>query len=207
MRVSRLDGRVTLTMPDTASERRALAFANEKAAWIRGRLAERPDEVHAMIGAVIPVDGVEMQIISDSRSRLDFDRGEIAVSRRSSAVHTAVAGLLRAHARERLSSACDRYSSALGRPYSRITLRDTRSRWGSCSAEGALMFSWRLILAPPVVLDYVAAHEVAHLKEMNHSARFWSTVEKLMPEYKPHRAWLRRNGEELHRYRFTEPPH
>ena len=90
----------------------------------------------------------------------------------------------------------------LGRGYTRITLRDTRSRWGSCTSDGALMFSWRLILAAPEVLSYVAAHEVAHLAEMNHSPAFWRTVERLYGDYRPPRAWLRAEGGGLHRYRF-----
>ncbi|RYH08805.1 M48 family metallopeptidase [Tropicimonas sp. IMCC6043] len=203
LRVSRLDGRVTLTMPRTASPARALNFAQEKAAWIRARLAERPDEIRAEFGAVLPVGGVEMRVVEAARSRLNFSQARIEVSDRVNAAPPVVAGLLKAHARDRLVAAADRYSGALGRPYSRITIRDTRSRWGSCSAQGALMFSWRLVLAPPQVLDYVAAHEVAHLAEMNHGPRFWAAVARLRPGYAPERDWLRAHGEALHRYRFT----
>ena len=207
LRVSRLDGRVTLTMPKSASQAKALAFAREKAGWIRSKLAERPSEVIADFGAVLPVDGVRMQVVEAARSRLNFEAGRIEISDRTNAVPPAVAGLLRAHARNRLAEASDRFAAVLGKPYSRLTLRDTRSRWGSCSAQGALMFSWRLILAPPEVLDYVAAHEVAHLAEMNHGPRFWAKVERLWPGYAVQRDWLRANGEELHRYRFADLPH
>ena len=109
---------------------------------------------------------------------------------------------LRLLARQRLQAASDRHAAALGRSFTRLTLRDTRSRWGSCTADGGLMYSWRLILAPAEVLDYVAAHEVAHLAEMNHSPAFWATVARLMPGYAPHRAWLKRHGADLHRYDF-----
>ncbi len=202
LRVSRLDGRVTLTMPRSASRSRALDFVREKAGWIRDKLSERPQEVLAEEGAVLPVDGIDLEVARGRRSALVFGLGRIEVSARSHSVPAAVAGLVREHARSRLVAACDAFSSELGRPYSRITLRDTRSRWGSCSAQGALMFSWRLILAPPDILDYVAAHEVAHLAEMNHGPRFWANVERLWPDYRAHRAWLRENGETLHRYRF-----
>jgi predicted metal-dependent hydrolase len=101
-----------------------------------------------------------------------------------------------------LVQASDHYAAKIGRRVTRVTLRDTRSRWGSCTAEGALMYSWRLIMAPPEVLRYVAAHEVAHLVEMNHSNRFWAVVEGLYPGWQTQRAWLRSHGGALHGLRF-----
>lgn len=204
LRVSRLDGRVTLTMPSHAPEAKALQFAREKAAWVRAKLTERPDEIVAEIGAVLPVEGRWLTVTRGTRGRLLGEQGRIEVATRAASVPAAVGGVLKARARDRLVADSDRFARELGRPYTRITLRDTRSRWGSCSAEGALMYSWRLILAPPDVLSYVAAHEVAHLAEMNHGPRFWAAVGRLWPEYEAHRAWLRENGEALHRYRFCD---
>jgi predicted metal-dependent hydrolase len=109
-------------------------------------------------------------------------------------------------ARDRLAAACDRHAQRLGRRPAALVLRDTRSRWGSCSAQGVLMFSWRLAMAPPAVLDYVAAHEVAHLAEMNHSRAFWATVARLLPDHAAPRAWLRAEGGALHRWRFDALP-
>ena len=106
--------------------------------------------------------------------------------------------------RARLAEASDHFAQRLGKDYAAITLRDTRSRWGSCTAQGRLMYSWRLILAPPEVLDYVAAHEVAHLAQMNHSPAFWAEVERIYGDYSQPRAWLRREGSSLHRYRFGQ---
>ena len=105
-------------------------------------------------------------------------------------------------ARVRLAKISDDYAAELGRSYTRLTIRDTRSRWGSCSASGGLMYSWRLVMAPAEVLRYVAAHEVAHLVEPNHSSAFWRKVEELKQDYRDNRRWLRANGNELHRYRF-----
>jgi predicted metal-dependent hydrolase len=113
-------------------------------------------------------------------------------------------GWLRAQARDRLAEASDRYAQKLGRRYDRITLRDTRSRWGSCTHDGGLMYSWRLIMAPPEVLDYVAAHEVAHLAEMNHSPAFWAVVERLYGDWRAPRRWLHQDGKRLHLYRFED---
>ena len=111
---------------------------------------------------------------------------------------------LKTLARERLAAASDRHAAALGRNVTQISLRDARSRWGSCTAKGRLMYSWRLILAPPEVLDYVAAHEVAHLVQMNHSDAFWAVVERLYPGWQRQRDWLRGGeGQALHAWDFT----
>ena len=107
-------------------------------------------------------------------------------------------------ARNALAAASDRYAAQAGCTYTRLTIRDTRSRWGSCSSAGALMYAWRLIMAPPAVLDYVAAHEVAHLREMNHAPAFWAIVARLCPDYENHRRWLRENGDQLHRIQFDD---
>ncbi|MEO0818259.1 MAG: SprT family zinc-dependent metalloprotease, partial [Pseudomonadota bacterium] len=97
-----------------------------------------------------------------------------------------------------LGDAVDTHCRALGVEARRIAVKDTRSRWGSCTSDGRLSFSWRLVCAPPEVLDYVAAHECAHLLEMNHSDRFWAHVERICPDWKHHRTWLRTHGRDLH---------
>jgi len=111
---------------------------------------------------------------------------------------------LKLRARDELAAASDRYAAMVGRSYTRLSFRDTRSRWGSCSSEGVLMYSWRLIMAPPAVLDYAAAHEVAHLVEMNHSPAFWAVVARICPDYEDYRGWLRKNGDVLHRVNFGD---
>lgn len=203
LRVSRLDGRVTLSMPQHVPVREAIRFLSSRENWLRGhlndvqpRLPVRPGSQILYRGKMLPVlEGVGRTV------RILEDRIELPVG------PTASAGLrarLKAAARDALAIESDTYARQLGRSYSRITLRDTRSRWGSCSSTGALMYSWRLIMAPPAVLQYVAAHEVAHLVEMNHSAAFWDVVARLMPDYQPHRSWLRTHGHELHRYVFDD---
>ncbi|ATI42854.1 zinc metalloprotease [Pacificitalea manganoxidans] len=202
LRVSRLDGRVTLTLPRRGSKREALNFAREKAAWIRQHLTDRPCTVEALPGAQIPVEG-RMRVLERApvrRLRLEPDRLLLPAGRAGGP--SAIAAFLRELARDRLRGASDHHAAALGLSFTRLTLRDTRSRWGSCSSQGALMYSWRLILAPPAVLDYVAAHEVAHLEEMNHAPAFWAVVARTCPDYATPRKWLRDHGEELHRYRF-----
>ena len=127
---------------------------------------------------------------------------EIAVPGAPEQVGRKLHAWLKQLARSELAFASDSYAQALGRSYSKLTIRDTRSRWGSCTSQGGLMYSWRLIMAPAEVLSYVAAHEVAHLEEMNHSSAFWDTVARLYGDYKPPKSWLRREGHRLHGYLF-----
>lgn len=203
LRISQLDGRVTLTMPSRASQAEALEFAVTKGDWIRGHLEARPVGVQIAPGAVLPVEGVPRRIVPVSGRRVILRADEVAVP--GGAAGPRLQSWLRVLARERLVAASDHYAGLLGRPYARITLRDTRSRWGSCTSQGALMYSWRLILAPPEVLRYVAAHEVSHLAEMNHSADFWAGVTRVHGPYEAPRRWLRENGADLHRFRFESP--
>ncbi|MBO9442606.1 M48 family metallopeptidase [Phaeobacter italicus] len=204
LRISGLDGRVTLTLPTRVPDREALAFAREKESWIRSHLAGRPEAVAVTFGAVLPIDGQPRRVVAGTGRRILLQDGALMVPdlRSDAGPGRRIQRYLQELARDRLAEASDRYSAALGRPYSRITLRDTRSRWGSCSSEGALMYSWRLILAPPEVLRYVAAHEVAHLEEMNHSQAFWDLVQGLYGNYDGARGWLRSEGNHLHRFRF-----
>ncbi|NOD36850.1 DUF45 domain-containing protein [Ruegeria sp. HKCCD5849] len=204
LRISQLDGRVTLTYPIGVPETEALNFARTKEEWIRQHLEDRPDMAKVQFGQTIPIEGVDRRIVPAVGRRVLLQANEVAVPEGAEARR--LARFLKELARDRLTGACDDYAAMLGRPYSTLSLRDTRSRWGSCSSHGGLMFSWRLILAPPEVLHYVAAHEVAHLAEMNHSPAFWAQVEKIFGPYQHPRRWLRDNGAELHRFRFDDKP-
>ena len=201
LRVSSLDGRVTLTLPPHVSERAALDFAEEKADWIAAALLKQAEPVVVGIGTSLPVEGRLRRVVAGEGRAARLSGDTIACPPKRPA--PALEALLKALARDRLVAASEAYAARIGRSFRKITLRDTRSRWGSCSQAGNLMYSWRLILAPPEVLDYVAAHEVAHLAHMDHSAAFWEAVEGLCPNYAEPRAWLRREGAALHRYRFA----
>ena len=134
--------------------------------------------------------------------KLKLEGGRLLVSGPPEGAPGRARAFLKDAARAALVPAAHGYAEQVGRRAARITLRDTRSRWGSCSSEGALSFSWRLAMAPPEVLDYVAAHEAAHLVEMNHGPRFWALVERLRPDWRESRDWLRRHGGDLHRVDF-----
>ncbi|MEM7717704.1 MAG: SprT family zinc-dependent metalloprotease [Pseudomonadota bacterium] len=200
LRVSSLDGRVTLTLPPGTPERAGRAFAEEKARWLQQAVGKVAASVPVALGTELPVAGHMRRVVPGQgrAARLGEDSIAAPLGREGPAIEA----LLKRVARDHLDAAVARYAAALGRTPGKVSLRDTRSRWGSCSSEGNLMFSWRLILAPSQVLDYVAAHEVAHLAHMDHSPAFWSVVQDLFPDHKAQRAWLRRDGPHLHRYRF-----
>lgn len=201
LRVSRSDGRVSLSLPLWASEKEALEFLRAREDWVRHHLASAPAPALARIGAMVPVCGVPRSVVEGAGRAARFADGVIFVPP-GPREGPRIKALLTALARERLTRSVTTHVSALGRRHGQITLRDPKSRWGSCSSKGDLMFSWRLIMAPPAVLDYVAAHEVAHLVEMNHSDAFWRVCARLRPDYREHRDWLRRNGAELQALRF-----
>jgi len=145
-----------------------------------------------------------LPIVAAARRGAALRDGRLEVPDDPARVGARVRAFLKEQARGRLVAASERHATALGCDFGRITLRDTRSRWGSCSSRGDLMYSWRLVMAPPEVLDYVAAHEVAHLAEMNHSPAFWALVGQLCPGHRAPRAWLRAHGTLLHRVRFDD---
>lgn len=204
LRVSGLDQKVTLSVPRHLPHSDALSFLAEKEGWLRAALARVPDRSVVGVDSIIPFRGAQIRVVTHNSRRIALDDGCLFVPPDPDSTRTAprVAAFLRDRARAALVPAAQRYAQELGRPIAAITLRDTRSRWGSCTADGRLMFSWRLIMAPPVVLDYVAAHEAAHLAHMDHSPAYWACVSRLMPDYASHRAWLRTHGAALHGVRF-----
>jgi len=204
LRISQLDGRVTLTLPKGVSETAAVEFAQQKAGWIRKHLARRVEDVVVSVGQEIPVAGQMRLIVPGVGRSVRLEEDRLSVPGAQAAAPRRAFGYLKTLARDRLAAASDRYAARLGRPYAGISIRDTRSRWGSCSSAGRLMYSWRLIMAPPEVLNYVVAHEVAHLAQMNHSPAFWAEVTSLFGAYEEQRHWLRTEGNALHRYRFGD---
>ncbi|WP_298858480.1 SprT family zinc-dependent metalloprotease [uncultured Sulfitobacter sp.] len=202
LRISQLDGRVTLTMPKRLAEREAMDFARSKEGWIRKHLEARGEDETVGIGSELPLAGKMYPVVSGTGRRVQITPEGIFVPGPAERVSKRLGAHLKEIARDRLAGASDDYAARLGRSYSRLSLRDTRSRWGSCTSDGGLMYSWRLIMAPPEVLDYVAAHEVAHLAQMNHSQAFWDEVTRIYGDYAAARGWLRTHGSTLHRYKF-----
>lgn len=191
---------VVVTLPKWATEAEGLAWAGKQTAWIADRLSAAPGRTPFADGAVIPFEGEDHVIrrVPGARRGVWREDGEIRVSGQPEHLARRVGDWLKKEARARLSERAADAAARLGMRHGRIAVRDTRSRWGSCAANGNLNFCWRLILAPAFVLDYVVAHEVAHLREPHHGPGFWETVAALDRNADAGRRWLREHGEALH---------
>jgi predicted metal-dependent hydrolase len=206
LRVDAARRAIVLTMPARGSLREARRFVAGNEHWLRTQLARLPDAVPFVHGAVIPFRGA-LHLIrhnpgkgrvvrlvepgDDALPALDISGDPRHLPRR-------LTDWLKKQARQDLAARVADYAARLDVEPGKLSLRDPRSRWGSCAANGALSFSWRLVLAPPHVLDYVAAHEVAHLREMNHSADFWTLVAQTCTDTARAKSWLKAHGRGLH---------
>ena len=203
VKVNPATGEISVTAPSRRGLAHALDFARGEKDWIARQLAKAPGPVVMAPGAVIPFRGKPHAIrIAPARGPAPvwLADGIIWVSGHAAHAPRRVLDFLKSEARKSCEVLALKHAEKLGAKPSRITVRDTASRWGSCSSARSLSFSWRLILAPDFVLDYVVAHEVAHLKEMNHSPRFWAQVKTLVADRNAAQSWLRVNGRELQRY-------
>lgn len=202
-----------LTVPRHATLDEAGRFLAQHFEWLQKRLAAIPAPVPFADGVVLPLRGEDHVVrllpeikrrgavwIEEGASIAPFDLPNIHVSGAMEHAPRRLKDWLKREARSDLSARCTAHAAALQVRPKRITIRDQTSRWGSCSAGGVLSFSWRLILAPRDILDYLAAHEVAHLREMNHGPRFWEHVHDICPQTDRAKKWLRKNGAQLHRY-------
>jgi predicted metal-dependent hydrolase len=207
LRIHAATREIVLTMPPRGSIKEAKAFADKHGGWIAARLGRLPKIVPFVHGTVVPLRNIPHRIVHRRGERgtvwreID-ERGNRLICVAGDVPHVArrVSDFLKREAKRDLEEASRRYADDLGATIKRVTVRDQSSRWGSCSTTGVLSFSWRLVLAPPYVLDYLAAHEVAHLVEMNHSRRFWRLLQRLCPNMARAKAWLDVHGTDLHRY-------
>ena len=203
LRINAVDRKVELVLPPGVPPSQGLRFAQSKRGWIAARLEALPAPVPFVEGAIVPLLGVPHRIRRELRAvapPVAIVDGEIRVRGEPAHLGRRVRDFLVATARRELARRARPLAARIGREIAQITVRDTRSRWGSCSGKGNLSFSWRLIFAPEPVIDYVVAHEVAHLAEMNHGARFWRLVESLSPGSAASRAWLKRHRSRLLSY-------
>ncbi len=201
----RIDARndcAILTLPTRTSIAKGIGFAREKVDWLAGRLADLPPLTPFDDGATIPFRGEPVMIRHSPLAgpRPMLSDGVLHINCAAGQMGTRVRDWLKGEARAALTGAATQIAQNIGRPPPNVRLTDPRTRWGSCSVKGKLSFSWRLIMAPPMVLDYVVAHEVAHLVHFNHGPGFKSLLSGLAARDKDAKAWLTREGTGLHRY-------
>ncbi len=205
------NGVVVLVRPKRARLRAVLDFVVSRSEWIRERLRDLPPRIAFTDGTVIPLHGVDHVVRFAPTEKRGVWREDTTIHVAGHAEHAPrrARDWMKAEAKRILTPMVHQMAENLGCKAAHISVRDTVSRWGSCSPDGKLSFSWRLIFAPRAVLAYVAAHEVAHLKHLNHGRAFWRTVESVLESYSDAtgprevalaRQWLRRRGATLHRY-------
>lgn len=191
-----------LVVPTKARLADAERFLLAQRVWLAERLARLPGRIVLADGAMVPVLGIPHPIRHrpEARRGVWIEDGAVMVSGRIEHVGRRAGDFLKGEAKRLILPRALDLAARLGRKPARVSVKDTRSRWGSCSSTGDLAFSWRLVLAPEWVLTYVVAHEVGHLEEMNHSPAFWAVVETLVGDSRQARAWLKQHGPGLHRY-------
>ena len=199
LRIDPRGGAVVVTLPPRTGRNAGMALLMSHAEWVARRLAALPGPVAFTDGALVPLHGVEHRVRHSPalRAGVRAAGGESLVSGDAAFLPRRLGDFLRAEARRTLAALVADKAAAAGLRPGRLTVKDTRSRWGSCAANRNLAFSWRLVMAPAYVQDYVAAHEVAHLRHMNHGARFWALVAQLTPHSDAAIAWLRTHGPKL----------
>jgi predicted metal-dependent hydrolase len=206
LRIQAATREVVLTIPPRGTLKEAREFAQKHGGWIAARLGRLPEAVPFAHGIVVPLRGVPHRIAHRRGLRgtvwTETTDGErlLCVAGEAPHIDRRIGDFLRREAKRDLEAASLRFAADLGVTVKRVAVRDQSSRWGSCSTTGVLSYSWRLVLAPSAVLNYLAAHEVAHLIEMNHSARFWRLVKRLCPAHERAKVWLDVHGSDLHRY-------
>lgn len=194
---------VVLNIPRRASLARAREFARQNSVWIEKKLASLPRPVPFAHGGVIPFFGADHEIVHASRrarQATGIENGKILVHGDPAHISRRLRDFLVAQAREKLHEMTKAKAALLGKELRGFSLRDTRSRWGSCNVKGEICLSWRLIFAPEHVIEYIVAHEVAHLEHMHHRKSFWKLCDSLCADGPGARQWLKKHGQALNRY-------
>ncbi len=201
VKVDSVRGRVIVTAPSKRALSEAIDFARTRARWITGELDAGGAKPFAP-GHSFPLRGAPTLIEAAGRLRdgVRLEAGRLIAGGDPRHLNRRVTDWLKKEARTALTARVDHYAALVNRRRGAITIRDTRSRWGSCARDGALSFSWRLIMAPPDILDYVAAHECAHLVHLNHSPAYWRLLKTLDVDAVAARDWFSANGQSLYAY-------
>lgn len=188
-----------ITMPPRTNQKEAINFATRHLEWLEKQRKNAPERIYLYPDFTIPYKGKKRQITHypDEKADVTITDDNIYVGGPTAGVSVRLENYLKKQARDAISPLADSMAAKLKMSFKRIQIRDTKSRWGSCSSTGTLSFSWRLIMTPPEILEYVVAHEISHLVEMNHSPAFWRTVDLLVSDAQASRKWLRSEGNQL----------
>jgi len=198
-----------LTVPLGLRPREIDSFIERQQGWLMTKLARYPIDCRLAEGGTIELRGVRHSIRRTgnlrglTETRMVGETPVLLVAGLPEHLPRRVADFLKKEAKRDLEEAVRRHSARIGiRPVA-VRFKDTKSRWGSCTSDRVLSFSWRIVMAPPAVIDYLAAHEVAHLKEMNHGAAFWRLCGELCPDMDDAKSWLKRHGNRLQAVDFA----
>jgi len=197
-----------VTVPPGMPPREVDRFLDRHQGWLETRLAKFPDRPQVRPGTKLPLRGIPHRIVHEPASRgtvtVGILDGEPALIVHGDRRHLPrrLADFLKREARAEITALVAKHAAAVGRPAKTIRFKDTTSRWGSCTSDGTLSFSWRIMMAPRPVIDYLVAHEVAHLREMNHGPKFWKLCTELCPDTDRCKAWLKKNGSALQAIAF-----
>lgn len=192
-----------ITVPPGLAPREVDRFLDRHQGWLEQRLAKVPERPQVRPGIKIPIRGVPHLIVHEpgKRGTVVLSQGEagaiMTVHGERAHLPRRVADFLKREAKREIEALVEKHTAAVGRRAKAVRFRDTTSRWGSCTADGTLSFSWRIMMAPKPIINYLVAHEVAHLKEMNHGPKFWKLCEQLCPDTERCKAWLKKNGNAL----------
>lgn len=205
LRVDAVSGEIKLTAPTHVSPRSLQKFLDQNNGWLmteQAKVDARPPVAH---GSMVPFEGVLHRVCFGDQSprKVNMASGEIYVGGPADQAPARLLRWFKAQAKNQLIADANHYAEQLQVSFKRVSIGDMKSRWGSCSSSGTLRFNWRLIMAEPSIRRYVAAHEVAHILEMNHSDRFWRHVEQCVPDHKVERKWLKTHGQGLMQIRFN----
>ena len=199
LRINLAEGVVVVTLPLRVTHKAGMALLMSHVDWVADRLAALPDAVQFTDGAMVPIHGLPHRIrhAADAHGGAWIGGNELYVTGAPEFLSRRVRDFLRQEARRRLTALTLAKASLIGMIPRRVTMKDTSSRWGSCAPDTSIALSWRLVMAPHFVQDYVASHEVAHLRHMNHGRQFWALVDELTPHKHTAIAWLRVEGARL----------
>ncbi len=203
LRLDPKDRAFHLIIPKGVSMRRAQAFAESHESWMQEKLLDMPIPIYFEDGVVLPIFGqmVEIRYVDEPmRPSILMEGGVLYVRENAANTPGRIERFLKKLARDELEILSKEKAAKIYKTVSKVTVRDTKSRWGSCTSDGNLSYSWRLIFAPPESFDYVVAHEVAHLQHLDHSKAFWGVCKKLSRNYKDGHRWMKENSDELRRY-------